>query len=55
MTFDWWISICFVCFCVSRFVACDCNMIDRSENAIVKAAFFTKMIVCLDGINWVFL
>ena len=22
---DWWISIRFVCFCVSRFVACDCN------------------------------
>ena len=22
---DWWISILFVCFCVSRFVACDCN------------------------------
>ena len=20
---DWWILICFVCFCVSRFVACD--------------------------------
>ena len=54
MTCDWWISICFVCFCVSRFVACDCN-IDRSENAIVKAAFLTKMIVCLDGISWVFL
>ena len=23
--FDWWILIHFVCFCVSRFVACDCN------------------------------
>ena len=22
---DWWISIRFVCFCVLRFVACDCN------------------------------
>ena len=22
---DWWISIRFVCFCVSRFVACDRN------------------------------
>ena len=22
---DWWISICFVCFHVSRFVACECN------------------------------
>ena len=22
---DWWISIPFVCFCVSRFVACDRN------------------------------
>ena len=22
---DWWISIRFVCFGVSRFVACDCN------------------------------
>ena len=21
----WWISMQFVCFCVSRFVACDCN------------------------------
>ena len=25
MVCDWWISIRFVCFCVSRFVACDCN------------------------------
>ena len=23
MVCGWWISICFVCFCVSRFVACD--------------------------------
>ena len=22
---DWWISICFVCFCVSGFIARDCN------------------------------
>ena len=22
---NWWISICFVCFCVSRFIACDRN------------------------------
>ena len=22
---NWWILIHFVCFCVSRFVACDCN------------------------------
>ena len=22
---DWWISICFVCFCISRFIACDHN------------------------------
>ena len=22
---DWWISICVVCFHVSRFVACECN------------------------------
>ena len=30
---DWSILICFVCFCVSRFVACDSNdiMIDGSK------------------------
>ena len=25
MICHWWISICFLCFCVSRFVACDRN------------------------------
>ena len=38
MICDCWISIRFVCFCVSRFVACDRNY----ENAIVKAAFELK-------------
>ena len=31
MICDWWISIRFDCFCVSRFVACDVLMIDGSE------------------------
>ena len=42
MICDWRISICFVCFCVSRFIACDGNsviMIEGSKNAILKAAF----------------
>ena len=43
MTCDCWISICFVCFCVSRFVACDCNiMTDRSENCNCESSFFHK-------------
>ena len=42
MICDWRISIRFVCFCVSRFIACDVNsviMIEGSKNAILKAAF----------------
>ena len=42
MICDWRISIRFVCFCVSRFIACDGNsviMIEGSKNAILKAAF----------------
>ena len=39
--FDRWILMCFVCFCVSRFIACDNNYADwwRWKNAIVKVAF----------------
>ena len=38
---DWWILIQFVCFFVSRFVACDrnCDSLTASINAIVKVAF----------------
>ena len=25
--FDWWLSICFVCFCVSWFVIRDCKLL----------------------------
>ena len=40
MICDWWISIRFVCFYVSRFVACDRNY-ERTaaNNVIVKATF----------------
>ena len=33
---DWWISIRFVCLCVSRFVACDRNYETAAKNAIVN-------------------
>ena len=40
MISDWWISIRFVSFCVSRFVACDCNiMIDGSEKRNCEGGF----------------
>ena len=40
MICDWWISIRFVCFYVSRFVVCDRNY-ERTaaNNVIVKATF----------------
>ena len=34
MISDWWISIRFVCLCVSRFVACDRNYETAAKNAI---------------------
>ena len=34
--FDWWISIRFVCLCVSRFVACDRNYETAAKNVIVN-------------------
>ena len=39
MICDWWISIRFVCFCVSRFVACDGTMIDGGEKRDCEGGF----------------
>ena len=41
MICDWWISIQFVSFFVSWFVACDrnCDSLTALKNAIVKVAF----------------
>ena len=41
MICDWWISIQFECFFVSRCIACDrnCDSLMVAKNAIVKAAF----------------
>ena len=36
MICDWWISIRFVCLCVSRFVACDRNYETAAKNVIVN-------------------
>ena len=45
---DWWISICSVCFCLSKFIACDCNkMIDTSKKQKSKLAFKFRIYVLL--------
>ena len=46
MICDWWISIRFVCFCVSRFFACD-RFLTAAKNAVVKEAltFNVRMFV----------
>ena len=36
---DWWISIRFVCFCVTRFLLVIVIVIEDSENENVRAAF----------------
>ena len=46
MVCDLWISIRFVCFSVSRFVACDC-MIDGSDKHNCEGGFWTLEFVCL--------
>ena len=42
MICDWWISIQFVCFLVSRFVACDrnCDSLMAAKNTIIVKVDF---------------
>ena len=44
---DWWISIRFVCFCVSRFVVCDRNYDWRQRKRNCEGGFWTLEFACL--------